>query len=44
MESSNLCIVTLIVIEVEMVGKSLLSTGEPHWLEQGLSTIFKLDD
>ena len=40
MEGSNLCIMPLIVSEVEMVGKSLLSPGESHWLEQGLATIF----
>ena len=39
-ESGNLCIVALIVGEVEMVGKSLLTPRESHWLEESLASIF----
>merc|ERR1719233_2651005 len=39
-ESGNLGIVTLIISKVEMVGKSLLTTRESHWLEESLSSIF----
>ena len=40
----HLSVVSLVVREVEMVGQSLLSPGESHWLEQGLAAVLKRDD
>ena len=40
----HLRVVPLEVGEVEVVGKSLLGPGEPHWLQQGLAAVIKGDD
>ena len=40
-KSSNLCVVTFIVSEVEMVGKSFLASWKPHGLEQCLTAVIK---
>ena len=44
MVGGHLCVVSLVVGKVEVVGQSLLGPREPHRLQHSLASVIKGDD